>query len=77
MPPTRIAGSVVWSTTLLLQIAFLRLPPSSGVVVLAAAEYERLRDLEKMKAPAFADLLLAIPRDDKDGEAFEGLRLAR
>ena len=47
------------------------------VVVLAAEEYERLRHLEEMKAPAFADLLLAIPRDDKDGEAFEGLRLAR
>ena len=77
MHQPRIVGSVVWSTTLLLQIAFLRLSPSSVVVVLAVEEYERLRDLEKMKAPAFADLLLAIPRDDKDGEAFEGLRLAR
>ena len=77
MHQPRIVGSVVWSTTLLLQIAFLRLSPSSVVVVLAVEECERLRDLEKMKASAFADLLLAIPRDDKDGEAFEGLRLAR
>ena len=44
-----------------------------AVVVLAADEYERLRRLEKATAPAFADLLLAIPQDD---EEFERLQLA-
>ena len=44
-----------------------------AVVVLAVDEYERLHRLEKTTAPAFADLLLAIPQDD---EEFERLRLA-
>ena len=35
-----------------------------AVVVLDAAEYERLRRLERADAPSFADLLLAIPQDD-------------
>ena len=43
-----------------------------AVVVLAVEEYERLRHLEKAKAPTFADLLLAIPQDD---EEFERLSL--
>ena len=43
-----------------------------AVVVLATEEYERLRRLEKSKAPSFADLLLEIPQDD---EEFERLRL--
>ena len=43
-----------------------------AVVVLAVKEYERLRHLEKAKAPAFSDLLLAIPQDD---EKFERLSL--
>ena len=43
-----------------------------AVVVLATEEYERLRRLERSKAPSFADLLLAIPQDD---EEFERLRL--
>lgn len=43
-----------------------------AVVVLAVEEYERLRCLEKTQAPTFAELLLAIPRDD--GE-FERLQL--
>ena len=43
-----------------------------AVVVLAAEEYERLCQLEKAKAPTFAELLLAIPQDD--GE-FKSLRL--
>ena len=43
-----------------------------AVVVLAVEEYERLRRLEKAAAPTFAELLLAIPRDD---EPFERLRL--
>ena len=43
-----------------------------AVVVLATEEYERLRRLEKSKAPGLADLLLEIPQDD---EEFERLRL--
>lgn len=43
-----------------------------AVVVLAVEEYERLRCLEKAQAPTFAELLLAIPRDDDE---FERLRL--
>ena len=39
-----------------------------AVVVLAAAEYERLRRLEKTAAPPLADLLVAIPRDDEEFE---------
>jgi antitoxin Phd len=39
-----------------------------AVVVLAADEYERLCHLEKASAPTFADLLLAIPRDDGEFE---------
>ena len=44
-----------------------------AVMVLAVDQYERLRRLEKATAPAFADLLLAIPQDDVE---FERLRLA-
>ena len=43
-----------------------------AVVVVSVGEYERLRHLEKAKAPGLADLLLAMPQDD--GE-FERLRL--
>lgn len=43
-----------------------------AVVVLAAEEYERLIHLEKVRAPTFPDLLLAIPQGD--GE-FERIRL--
>lgn len=42
-----------------------------AVVVVSAEEYERLRQLERLKAPTFADHLLAMPKDD--GE-FERLR---
>ena len=48
----------------------------SAVVVLAAEENERPRHLEKMKAPAFADPLLAVPQDE-GGEEFERLRSTR
>lgn len=41
-----------------------------AVVVLAVEEYERLRCLEKAQAPTFAELLLAIPRDDDEFERF-------
>lgn len=43
-----------------------------AVVVLAVEEYERLRLLERAKAPTLAELLLAIPRD---GGEFERVRL--
>ena len=32
------------------------------VVILAAAQYERLRKLQQLAAPSFADMLLSIPR---------------
>jgi antitoxin Phd len=34
------------------------------VVVIAADAYERLQRLERLKAPSFADHLLAMPTDD-------------
>ena len=34
-----------------------------AVVVVAAAEYARLRHLERLKAPSFTDHLLAMPTD--------------
>ena len=34
------------------------------VVVVDVAEYERLRQLERVKAPTFTELLLAMPQDD-------------
>lgn len=33
-----------------------------AVVVVAADEYERLRKLQQLKAPSFAELLLAMPQ---------------
>jgi antitoxin Phd len=35
-----------------------------AVVVVDAAEYERLRQLERAQAPSFIDMLIAIPQDD-------------
>lgn len=35
-----------------------------AVVVVAADEYERLSKLQQLKAPSFAEMLLAIPRAD-------------
>ena len=35
-----------------------------AVVVVDAAEYERLRRLELAQAPTFAEMLLAMPQDD-------------
>ena len=43
-----------------------------AVVVISADEYERLRHLEKAKAPTFPELLLAMPQDD--GE-FQRIRI--
>ena len=34
-----------------------------AVVVVDVAEYERLRRLDRVQAPSFAELLLAMPRD--------------
>jgi prevent-host-death family protein len=41
-----------------------------AVVVIDAAEYARLKQLEKLEAPGFAEHLLAMPAD---GKAFERL----
>ena len=43
-----------------------------AVMVVAVEEFERLRRLEKARAPTFADLLLSIPQD---GGEFERIRL--
>lgn len=43
-----------------------------AVVVVAAAEYERLRHLERLKAPTFVEHLLAMPTDDEEFERMEG-----
>ncbi len=39
-----------------------------AVMVISVEEYERLHQLERAAAPTFADLLLAMPRDDGDFE---------
>ena len=39
-----------------------------AVVVVAADEYERLRKLQRLKAPSFAEMLLAMPQDDIEFE---------
>jgi prevent-host-death family protein len=36
----------------------------AAVVVVGVAKYDRLRRLERARAPSFADLLLAMPQDD-------------
>jgi len=43
-----------------------------AVVIVAADEYERLRQLEQLKAPTFAEHLLAMPTDDDDLERLSG-----
>ena len=39
-----------------------------AVVVVDAVRFERLRRLEQANAPTFADMLLAMPRDDGEFE---------
>lgn len=41
------------------------------VVVLAVDEYERLRTLQRLKGPNFAEMLLAMPQGDIEFERFE------
>lgn len=43
-----------------------------AVVILSADEYDRLRKLEHLKAPSFAELLLAMPTDDQEFERLDG-----
>jgi antitoxin Phd len=43
-----------------------------AVVVVAADEYARLRRLELLTAPGFADHLLAMPTDDGEFERLQG-----
>jgi antitoxin Phd len=43
-----------------------------AVVVVAVDEYERLRKLQHLKAPGFADVLLAMPTDGEEFERLEG-----
>ena len=42
-----------------------------AVMVVAVEEDERLRHLEKAKAPTFAELLLSIPQDGGEFERIE------
>jgi antitoxin Phd len=42
------------------------------VVVVAVDEYECLRKLQRLKAPTFAELLLAMPTGGEDFERLEG-----
>jgi antitoxin Phd len=39
-----------------------------AVVVIAADEYDRLRKLQRLEAPSFAEMLLAMPRGDLEFE---------
>jgi antitoxin Phd len=43
-----------------------------AVVVVDAAEYARLKRLERAEMPSFADHLLAMPIDDAEFERLEG-----
>jgi antitoxin Phd len=42
-----------------------------AVVVVAADEYERLRMLQRLKAPTFAQMLLAMPQCDVEFERLD------
>jgi len=42
-----------------------------AVVVVAADEYDRLRKLQRLKAPSFAEMLLAMPQGDVEFERLD------
>jgi antitoxin Phd len=42
-----------------------------AVVIVAADEYDRLRQLERLRAPSFVEHLLAMPKDDGEFERLE------
>ncbi len=44
---------------------------TATVVVLAAEEYQRLRDLDARQAPSFGEHLLAIPKHDEATNAID------
>jgi len=48
--------------------------PTIGAVlgVVAVDEYERLHKLQQLKAPSFAELLLAMPTDGEEFDRLEG-----
>lgn len=43
-----------------------------AVVVVSAAEYDRLQTMERQSVPSFKDHLMAIPKDDGAFERLEG-----
>lgn len=43
-----------------------------AVVVMDAADYDRLRQMERAQAPSFTEHLLAMPRGDEAFERLEG-----
>lgn len=42
-----------------------------AVVIVAADEYDRLRKLQHLKAPSFAEMLLAMPQGDLEFERLD------
>jgi prevent-host-death family protein len=48
-----------------------------AVVVVAVDEYQRLRKLQRLKAPSFAELLLAMPTDGEEFERLDGYMATR
>lgn len=45
---------------------FITSPGQRAVVIISAAEYDRLRQLEESHPPSFNRLLLEIPQDDQE-----------
>lgn len=43
-----------------------------AVVIVAADEFERLSKLQRLKAPSFAEMLLAMPTGGEEFERLEG-----
>lgn len=43
-----------------------------AVVIVDADEFERLRKLQHLKAPSFAEMLLAMPQGGEEFERLEG-----